>query len=520
MTTTADLAPTIQGFDPRTGAPAGSPVPATADVGAVVEAAAAAGRTWARVDPRDRAQVLRAIASALEADGEELRRLADLETALGQPRLTGELTRTTNQLRHFAEVLEEGSFVEAVISPGDSGLESGTPRPDVRRMLQPIGPVAVFSASNFPFAFSVAGGDTASALAAGCAVVVKAHEAHPVTSQRTADVVRAALAEAGQPADLLGLVQGRSAGVDLVQHPAITAVGFTGSLRGGRALMDLAAARPMPIPFYGELGSVNPVVVLPGASGERAQEIAAGYVGSLTLGTGQYCTNPGLLFVPTAESDSAAGAAPTELVTAIAAAVSGAESGVMLTRGMQQAFAERRTALSSADGLRALPGAAAEPGDGFAVSPVVFETDLATFRQHHEDWAQECFGPTGFVVGYADRAELLAFLATLPGSLTGTVHAADSDADAAAEVRDVLARGVGRVIYNGWPTGVAVCWAMHHGGPWPATNSVHTSVGATSIRRWLAPVAYQDWPDAQLPPALQRDNPWQIVRRVDAILTR
>ncbi|GAA4428401.1 aldehyde dehydrogenase (NADP(+)) [Actinokineospora soli] len=375
----------------------------------------------------------------------------------------------------FARVVRGGAHVDAILSPGP---------PDVRRMLQPIGPVAVFSASNFPFAFSVAGGDTASALAAGCGVVVKAHEAHP----RTSEAVAALLASVGAP---VALVHGFEAGRALVEHPLIRAVGFTGSLRGGRALFDLAAGRADPIPFYGELGSVNPVVVLPGAAAERPAEIADGYAASLTLGTGQFCTNPGLLFVP---EDSA-------LLDEISRAVATTSGGPMLSAKIRDAY------LGADSPLPVLAEGTAAAG-AWSVRPRVSTVAAKDFTP---DLAEETFGPAGLVVTYRDTDELVAVLSAVPGSLTGSVHAAP--ANPAAAVADVLRTRVGRLVFNGWPTGVAVNWAMHHGGPWPATTApAHTSVGATAIRRWLVPVAYQDWPDALLPPELQDANPLDIPR--------
>jgi NADP-dependent aldehyde dehydrogenase len=495
----------VQGFDPRTASPVGAAVAASSqqETDRVVAAAVAAHREWSRWPAARRAVVLRALADAVDAATEELADLADSETALGRPRLPGEVGRTTAQLRLFAEVLDDGEFVGAAISP--AGTTAG--QPDVRRMLLPIGPVGVFAASNFPFAFSVLGGDTVSALAAGCAVVVKAHEGHPQTSARTYELATAGLAAAGAPDGLLGIIYGRDSGVQLVQHPAIRAVGFTGSLGGGRALFDLAVGRPDPIPFYGELGSVNPVVVLPGAATADPEGIANGYAASLTQGTGQFCTNPGLLFVPE----------DVDLLAALARAVTLSRGGPMLTTGMRDAYRQRTAALEGhADVEPFARGSVAELSVQ-DVAPQVNHVALSSFAAHLDELSEEVFGPTGLVITYADPADLPATLARLSGNLTASVHAAESDDDAAAEVSAVLSRSVGRLIYNGWPTGVAVCWAMQHGGPWPATTAPGTtSVGARAIDRWLVPVAYQGWPDALLPPALQAANPLGIVRRTDA----
>lgn len=497
--TPSTVVPTaVQGFSPRTGKPIGEPVAASseAEVDRVVAAAREVLPGWAARTGAERASVLEAVADALDAARDELVAVADGETALGVVRLGGEVGRTSGQLRMFAGLLRAGAHVGAVLSPADPALG----RPDVRRMLHPIGVVAVFAASNFPFAFSVVGGDTASAWAAGCPVVVKVHEAHPATSIAVARVVRAALTAAGAAEDLLGLVVGPASGAPLVTHPDVAAVGFTGSLAGGRALFDLAAGRPDPIPFFGELGSVNPVVVLPGAAAERADELARGYLGSLTLGTGQFCTNPGLLFVPETGG----------LPDAIAAHTRTATGGPMLSERIRDAY-ERATATHT--GPEAARGIAGE--GAWAVAPVVRRADLAEFVAHAAELTEETFGPAGLVVTYPDPDALLAALAVLPGSLTGSVHAVEADHPLAARVAAVLRPRVGRLVHNGWPTGVAVCWAMHHGGPWPATTAPgHTSVGGTALRRWLVPTAYQDWPDALLPPELRDANPLGVPREI------
>lgn len=485
----------VQGIDPRTGQPVGEPVEYTERerLDEIAAQALVAFDDWAATPAAERAAALALVADRLDEASGKLVEIADAETALGEARLTGEVTRTTNQLRLFAQVLRDGGYLDAIISPADP-LRT---QPDVRRMLVPRGPVAVFAASNFPFAFSVAGGDTASALAAGCPVIVKAHEAHPATSAAVAGVVGAALAEAGAPPGTFGVVYGPPIGSALVQHPAIAAVGFTGSLRGGRALFDLAVRRPDPIPFYGELGSINPVVVLPEAAARDAEAIAAGYAGSLTLGTGQFCTNPGLLFVP---EDPA-------LLAALAAAIGATEGGPMLTARMAEAYRGH----AAWDRLEVLA-----KGTGGEVVPEVRQLTLVTFAANIDLLTEERFGPAGLVVRYSSLDGLLEVLRRLPGSLTASVHARESEYAAAGQVGAVLARRAGRLIMNGWPTGVAVCWAMHHGGPWPATTDAHyTSVGATAIGRWLVPLAYQNWPDELLPVALQDVNPLSIPRHTE-----
>ncbi|WP_431898622.1 aldehyde dehydrogenase (NADP(+)) [Nonomuraea sp. bgisy101] len=473
----------IHAYDPRTGETFGEGIPETTDAGvdAAVEAADAAGVAWRTAS---RPEVLEAVAAALEANVDRLWAVADRETALGETRLRGEVARAAGQFRLFADVLRDGGYLEAIISV----------QADVRRMNRPLhGVVGVFSASNFPFAFSVAGGDTASALAAGCPVVVKAHPAHPLTSELSAEIIRSALPD---PA-LLGLVHGLSAGKRLVQHPDVVAVGFTGSIPGGKAIQALIDEREEPIPFYGELGSVNPVVVLPSAAREG---LADGFAASLTLGTGQFCTNPGLVFAP----DDA------DLVASLGAAVAGSNGSAMLSSRIREGYLQGLERLSKLTLL-----AEGTQGDGeWAVAPKVFTIDLAAFAAQLPSVAEECFGPSSIVITYNDVAELVEVLGRLDGSLTATVHATDTAE--AVPVAEALAGKAGRLIWNGWPTGVAVCWAMHHGGPWPASTSPeHTSVGAMAIRRWLRPTAYQGWPQELLPVELRDDNPVGVPQRID-----
>ncbi len=479
----------IQGFNPRTGEPAGAPVPETSDaeVDAIVATAVAAGTAWAA--SARRAEALEAVADALDARAAALAALADAETALGMERLTGEVGRTTGQLRMFAGVVRDGGYLDEVVSPAEGAA------PDLRRMNRPVGPVAVFAASNFPFAFSVAGGDTASALAAGCPVVVKAHEAHPRTSELTASIVSRALASAGAPEGTFGIVYGVEAGPRLLKHPDIAAAGFTGSTAGGLALARICAERPVPIPFFGELGSVNPVVVLPGAAAARGAEIASGYAASLTLGTGQFCTNPGLLFVP---EDPA-------LRGLIAEAVGASSGGPMLSARIFSSFESAVTEAASHPGVTEL--AAGRPGEGpWGATPRVFATSLKEFAADAGVLSRERFGPAGLVITYELVADLLPVLGALAGNLTGTVHVdvtSADDVESARQTIPVLSRIAGRVIVNGWPTGVAVVAAQQHGGPYPATTApASTSVGTAAIRRWLVPVAYQNFPPELLPAEL------------------
>ncbi len=425
----------------------------------------------------ERAGWLETIADALDGSAASLVELAMEETHLAEARLVGEVARTTNQLRLFAEVVREGSYLEAAID------HAGATTPDLRRMLRPLGPVAVYAASNFPFAFSVAGGDTASALAAGCPVVVKAHPGHPRTSRATASLVSAAL-----PDGVFTMVEGFEAGIALIEDPAIQAAAFTGSLAGGRALFDRAAARPAPIPFFGELGSLNPVVVTTAADAERGAELAQGLAASFQLGSGQFCTKPGLVLVP-------AGSVLEHALVRLDLA----GPPTLLTDPIQSAYA---SAVEARAGIRVA-------GTG----STVFAVDAAALG---DDLLEEVFGPTTLLVRYTSDEELLTVLDRLEGSLTATLHASPSDP--LAEIVPRLERIAGRVLFAGWPTGVAVTWGQHHGGPWPATTSQHTSVGATAIRRFLRPITYQDAPEAALPPALREANPLRIPRRVDGAL--
>ncbi len=454
--------------------------------------------------------MLRSMADALEADRELLVETADRETALGPTRLGGELTRTTFQLRFFADVIDDGGYLEATIDhAGDTAMG---PRPDLRKMLRPIGPVAVFGASNFPFAFSVPGGDTASALAAGCPVVIKGHEAHPRTSQLCAASLRRGAAEAGVSEAVVSLVLGRDAGTDVVLDPNIRAVGFTGSVGGGRALHDLASIRPDPIPFYGELGALNPLVICPAAADNRAAEIATGLANSFTLGVGQFCTKPGLAFVP-------AGSQGDALVEALAAAVNAKSASVMLNERVQHGFSDGTAELLHSPGVTQL-ATAQRPAttEGWWGTPLLLEVSPAALTGAV---LEECFGPVLVITRYANDGELFDLLRQVGPALTASIHADPDDMPLARRLVDSFAGRVGRVVWNGYPTGVAVAWAMHHGGPYPATtDALHTSVGASAIRRWLRPVAYQDVPEELLPPELV-DAPaagYHVPRRVDGHL--
>ena len=466
-------------------------------------AAATAAPLVAAASREERARWLEAVATALDAAVDDLVPTAQAETNLPAARLTGEVGRTTGQLRLFAAVLRDGAYLEVVVD--HARPDATPPQPELRRMLVPTGPVAVYSASNFPFAFSVAGGDTASALAAGCPVVVKSHSGHRELSRRTAEVVGRALTEAGAPEGTFGLVEGFEAGTALVQEPAITAAAFTGSLHGGRALFDLASGRPAPIPFYAELGSVNPVVVTAAAVAERRETLAAGLVGSFTLGAGQFCTKPGVVFVP----------ADAGFEDAVAVAMADAAPAPLLNQRIVDGFGQGLGVLGAHPAVTLIAGTRSPDGVD-APNPLVYATTAAQVVEDPEALLTECFGPVTLLVSYTDTAELERALGALEGSLTGTVHAGNDE-----DVRDLtalLSTRVGRLLFAGWPTGVAVTWSQHHGGPWPATTSIHTSVGATAIRRFLRPLVFQDAPESVLPEELQESNPLEVPRRVDGAL--
>jgi NADP-dependent aldehyde dehydrogenase len=439
--------------------------------------------------PGRRADVLERLADALDAAAARLVPLADSETGLGQARLTGELARTTFQLRMLADAVRSGAYTSALV---DDPVAGPPPEghPEIRRQLMPIGPVAVYAASNFPFAFSVAGGDTASALAAGCTVVVKAHPGHPQTSEAVLEVLRSALTQARMPDGVLGMVRGFSSGSALIRDPAIRAGAFTGSQRGGRALFDLAAARPDPIPFYGELGSVNPVVVLRSAAARS--EVARDYVDSLLLGAGQFCTNPSLLLVPSG----------TALIEQIVAEVADRDAGVLLYPGVLEHLEQSIDRVASAAGVSVIAGERHRPDRAdLSRPPLLFGVSAAQLIGDRTPLEVECFGPVGVVAHYDSSEELLAVLGALEGALVACVHGETDDPEAGAVVAAVAQRA-GRVVWNGWPTGVSVNRAQHHGGPWPATtNPLHTSVGVTAIRRFLRPVAFQSVPVELLPQA-------------------
>lgn len=480
----------------------------------VVARAAAAAPAFAATSPTQRARAIVAVADALEQAKPQLVEIAARETGLTEARLNGEVTRTAVQLRLFADTLVDGGYLDARIDYADDDFALGV-RPDVRRVHIPLGPVINFSASNFPFAFSVMGGDSAAILAAGCPLIVKAHSGHPELSDATAEVASAALAAAGMPEGTFQLIHGREAGVAVLKDPRVKAGAFTGSIGVGRLLADIAANRPAPIPFFGELGSVNPVFITADAIAERASDIASGYVTSVAGSAGQLCTKPGFAFVP----------AGTELPDAIAAAAGELPEHRLLDPRIARSFEERRTAIVSAPGVRPIIDGGIrfdEAGHGWA-TPTVVAVSLDDFRANKEALVEEAFGPLSIVVETPDGTDLASLMPEFyEGNLTGTLHlsAAEgagetSNTEALRALVEAISQQVGRVLFNGWSTGVAVTPAQQHGGPWPATtNDASTSVGTSAIKRFLRPVAFQNAPAAFLPEALQDTNPLGVPQAI------
>ncbi|MFY9919319.1 MAG: aldehyde dehydrogenase (NADP(+)) [Mycobacterium sp.] len=497
----------IRAFDPTAGQelePAYSYGDAS-DVDAACAAAAAAFADYRSTTSEQRARLLEAIATNIEAAKDAIVERAVAESGLPQARLTGEVGRTTGQLRLFADVLREGSWNGARIDPA---LPDRTPlpRPDIRQRSIPLGPVAVFGASNFPLAFSVAGGDTASALAAGCPVVVKAHDAHPGTSELVGRAITDAVVASGLPAGTFSLLYGYGPelGVTLVTDPRIKAVGFTGSRSGGMALVAAAAGRPEPIPVYAEMSSINPVFLLDGALATHGADLGLAFVNSLTLGSGQFCTNPGLVI-------AVDGTGLDAFIVAARDALAETSATPMLTPGIADAFADGVTKLSGEADLIVR----GEAGDSqTSCRAALFGTDVHSFLKS-ETLQAEVFGSSSLIVRCADAAEMQTVAENIEGQLTATVHADESDYDDVRQLLPRLELKAGRIVFGGWPTGVEVCHAMVHGGPSPATSdSRTTSVGARAIERYLRPVCYQDVPKSLLPSAIADGNPDNLWRRI------
>jgi len=480
------------------------------EVDAAALAAEAAFPHYNSLPAERRAEFLDAIANELEALGDDFIATVCHETALPAARIQGERGRTANQMRLFAKVLRRGDFLGARI---DRALpqRQPLPRPDLRQYRTGVGPVAVFGASNFPLAFSTAGGDTAAALAAGCPVVVKAHSGHMSTAERVGEAIIRAAEATEMPAGVFNMIYGGGVGEALVKHPAIQAVGFTGSLRGGRALCDLAAARPQPIPVFAEMSSINPVLVLPAALQARGESIARELADSVVLGCGQFCTNPGLVIGIASPAFS--------LFTAnLIAELGQRPAQTMLNAGTLKSYEQGLARLYAHPGIRHLAGQAQE---GRQARPQLFQADVRLLLDGDELLQEEVFGPTTVLVEVADEAELRRALAGLHGQLTATLIAEPADLAQFAALVPLLERKAGRLLINGYPTGVEVCDAMVHGGPYPATSDARgTSVGSLAIDRFQRPVCYQNYPDALLPDALKDANPLDIARLVDGETTR
>jgi 2,5-dioxopentanoate dehydrogenase len=503
-------------FNPQTGASLPpvyhSATPAQLDE--AVRLAAEAFDSYSQTSGKLRAAFLRRIADGFEAHRQVLAERAHLETALPMPRLLGEVGRTANQLRMFASVVEEGSWVQARIDPALPDRQP-LPRPDIRSMLRPLGPVAVFGASNFPLAFSVAGGDTASALAAGCPVVVKAHPAHPGTSEFAAQIIAEAVAAEGLHPGVFSMLfdSGIEIGAALVKHPHIRAVAFTGSLRGGRALMDLAASRPNPIPCFTEMSSGNPVFVLPGALRKGPETLAQNLFGSFTLGAGQFCTKPGIVMVPEAPEGQA-------FLNVLRSLVEKSQPFTLLTAGIAREYGRASEARAKQVPLagEAKPSPEAEKPGGFHAESKLFTVCLDQLVAQPE-LADEIFGPDTLLVHCDSAKDFLRAARALEGHLTATILGDDDDLAANRELIQILEQKAGRLIFNGFPTGVEVTHAMVHGGPYPSTSDARfTSVGSLAIYRFARPVCFQNFPQAMLPPELQDANPLAIARLRDGKL--
>jgi NADP-dependent aldehyde dehydrogenase len=480
------------------------------DVDRAAQLASDAFAEYGRWSAKRRAALLRRIAELFEANAAAIQERANQETALPPARLQGETARTCGQLRLFASLLDDGWWLDARIDRADPNRKP-QPKPDVRSMMAPLGPVVVFSSSNFPFAFSVAGGDTASALAAGCPVIVKPHQGHLGTSELVGQVVQQAARDCGAPEGVFSLVYGpgREIGMALVKHPLVKAVGFTGSRSGGRALMDAAAARPEPIPVYAEMGSINPVFLLPGALKQNAETIATGLQASVTLGVGQFCTNPGLVL---AEN----GTDQETFLQKLEGLMSAAAPGTMLTADLCAAYRKGVDKFSQTAGVRRAAGVNAESGAGQAqAGAALFVTSGETFLKDRA-LMEEIFGPSTLVVQCNSREQMLSAARAMEGQLTATIHGTPEDLAANRDLIAILESKAGRLLFNGFPTGVEVCHAMTHGGPYPATaDGRSTSVGTRAIDRFVRPVCYQNFPDAALPDELKDTNPLGIWRIVD-----
>jgi NADP-dependent aldehyde dehydrogenase len=510
----AQGAKVMTSINPANGEKLGEFVVATpGEVDRAVNKAAAAFQVYRKKSGLEKARFLEAIADEIVAIGDELITVCCAESALPKGRIEGERGRTTGQLRLFANLLKEGSWLDARIETAEPERVP-LPKPDIRSMQIPLGPVVVFGASNFPLAFSVAGGDTTSALAAGCCVVVKAHPAHLTTSWLVGQAIQKAARATGMPDGVFSLLfgDGPVLGSQLVQHPEVTAVGFTGSFGAGKAIYDLAVRRDVPIPVYAEMGSTNPVFVLPEALHSQADVFAKGFSGSVTLGVGQFCTNPGMLIYENSESAE-------NFTNKLQEEFKQTSGGVMLAPNIHKSYDAGIGKHAGTIGVTTLATGNA-PADSNTAAPILFKTNSDTLKAH-PDLAEEVFGPTSMVVEATSREDVLEIARNLGGHLTATVHGTESDLLEYKELLDILEQKVGRLLINGHPTGVEVCSAMVHGGPFPATTaSGTTSVGTMAIDRFTRPVCYQNMPQALLPDELKNSNPLRIWRLINGSLTK
>jgi alpha-ketoglutaric semialdehyde dehydrogenase len=478
------------------------------EIDSAVKKANEAFQVYRNISGKKRAEFLVCIAQEIVALDKALIERCIEETGLPEARLLNERQRTVNQLNMFASCIDEGSWVDARVDFGDPERKP-MPKPDIRSMQKALGPVGVFGSSNFPLAFSVAGGDTASALAAGCTVVVKAHPAHPGTSELVGHAILQAIKKCNIPEGTFSLVQGlaHEVGLGIARHPLIKAIGFTGSFRGGRALFDEAVARPEPIPVYAEMGSTNPVFILPGILQERKHDIARDLASSVTLGVGQFCTNPGLVFIQKSENAN-------EFTTTLSKHIADTPAGTMLSEGILTNYQHGTNTLQTITGVDVI-AAGKSTDSGFTASAHVFESDVKKFLSS-PTLEEEIFGPSTVLILANDKNEILLAARKLHGHLTATIHGTPEDLRQYADLIHVLEQKVGRLVINGYPTGVEVCDSMVHGGPFPATtDSRATSVGTLAITRFTRPICYQNFPEELLPEELKTDNPKKIWRLVN-----
>jgi NADP-dependent aldehyde dehydrogenase len=501
------MSKTFTAINPATGQAVGNSITENSfeEVTAAIAAAQKVKSQFAATSPTQRAALLDAIADSIESEKEELVKISNLETALPIARVTGEVMRTVIQIRAFADLVKTGGHLLPIIDLADPNFQP-VARPDLRKSQQPLGVVSIFAASNFPLAFSVAGGDSASALAAGCPVVVKAHPSHPNTCQAVYEAIRRAITAQGLPKEIFSVVQGVNPEIThwLAKDPLITAIGFTGSGLVGKLLIKLAQERPIPIPVYAEMGSLNPVFFTPTALAEKADELAKAAMDSALLGSGQFCTKPGIIIVP----NDAIG---DRFVAQVQSYISGQKVGPLLNKAIATRFIEAVRLISKAKGVTVLTGVS-NP-EGFGVTPSIFVVDWSDVK-NHDDLLEEHFGPTSVIIR-APFDQYLTVARAMSGQLAAAIHA--GSAEVLPELVSQLSQKAGRIIWNGFPTSVSVTAAQNHGGPWPASSTQTTSVGLDSLFRFVRPVVYQNFPDNQLPPELQNGNPCAIERVINGV---